>query len=49
LPGASSGCSSAAAWVFTAIREEADPLQREQPLLSELYAASVHGRIADGP
>ena len=29
--------------------EEADPLQREQPLLAELYAASVHGRIADGP
>jgi len=28
--------------------EEADPLQREQPLLAELYAASVHGGIADG-
>jgi len=29
--------------------EEADPLQRDQPLLAELYGASVHGRIAEGP
>jgi hypothetical protein len=29
--------------------EEADPLHREQPLLAELYSASVQGRIASGP
>jgi hypothetical protein len=29
--------------------EEADPLRRDQPLLAELYSASVHGRVADGP
>jgi hypothetical protein len=29
--------------------DEADPLRRDQPLLAELYSASVHGRIADGP
>jgi len=29
--------------------EEADPLLREQPLLAELYSASVQGRIASGP
>jgi hypothetical protein len=28
---------------------EADPLLREQPLLAELYSASVRGRIASGP
>jgi hypothetical protein len=28
--------------------EEADPLLREQPLLAELYSASVQGRIASG-
>jgi len=28
---------------------EADPLLREQPLLAELYSASVQGRIASGP
>jgi hypothetical protein len=28
---------------------EADPLSRDQPLLAELYAASVQGRIATGP
>lgn len=28
--------------------EEADPLSREQPLLAELYAASVQGRIGTG-
>jgi hypothetical protein len=29
--------------------DEADPLPRAQPLLAELYAASVQGRIAVGP
>jgi hypothetical protein len=29
--------------------EEADPLLRNQPLLAELYSASVQGRIATGP
>jgi hypothetical protein len=29
--------------------EEADPLLRDQPLLAELYGASVQGRIAVGP
>lgn len=29
--------------------EEADPLLQEQPLLAELYSASVQGRIASGP
>jgi hypothetical protein len=29
--------------------EEADPLPRDQPLLAELYSASVQGRIAVGP
>src|SRR5262245_16146401 len=29
--------------------DEADPLRRDQPLLAELYGASVHGRIATGP
>src|SRR5881397_2268481 len=29
--------------------DEADPLGRDQPLLAELYGASVHGRIATGP
>jgi hypothetical protein len=29
--------------------EEADPLLRDQPLLAELYAASVQRRIAVGP
>lgn len=29
--------------------DEADPLRRDQPVLAELYGASVHGRIADGP
>jgi hypothetical protein len=29
--------------------EEADPLLLEQPLLAELYSASVQGRIAGGP
>ena len=29
--------------------EEADPLLRDQPLLAELYSASVKGRIAVGP
>jgi hypothetical protein len=29
--------------------EEADPLLREQPLLAELYSASVQGRIAAAP
>jgi len=29
--------------------DEADPLRRAQPGLAELYGASVHGRIADGP
>jgi hypothetical protein len=29
--------------------EEADPLLREQPLLAELYSASLQGRIASGP
>ena len=29
--------------------EEADPLLRDQPLLAELYSASVQGRIAVGP
>lgn len=29
--------------------EEADPLLRDQPLLSELYSASVQGRIGVGP
>ena len=28
---------------------EADPLLRDQPLLAELYSASVQGRIATGP
>ena len=28
--------------------DEADPLRRDQPLLAELYGASVHGRIATG-
>jgi hypothetical protein len=29
--------------------EEADPLLRDQPLLAELCAASVQGRVAIGP
>jgi len=29
--------------------DEADPLLRDQPLLAELYGASVQGRIATGP
>ena len=29
--------------------EEADPLSREEPLLAQLYAASVQGRVATGP
>jgi hypothetical protein len=29
--------------------EEADPLLRDQPLLAELYGASVQGRVAVGP
>jgi hypothetical protein len=29
--------------------EEVDPLLREQPLLAELYGASVQGRIGSGP
>ncbi len=29
--------------------DEADPLSRDQPLLAELYTASVQGRIAIGP
>jgi hypothetical protein len=29
--------------------EESDPLLRDQPLLSELYGASVQGRVAVGP
>jgi hypothetical protein len=29
--------------------DEADPLLRDQPLLAELYSASVQGRIAIGP
>jgi Putative transposase len=29
--------------------DEADPLRRDQPLLAELYGASVHSRIANGP
>jgi hypothetical protein len=29
--------------------EEADPLLRDQPLLAELYSASVQGRVALGP
>lgn len=29
--------------------DEADPLLRDQPLLAELYSASVQGRIATGP
>jgi hypothetical protein len=32
-----------------AVPEEADPLLLEQPLLAELYSASVQGRIASGP
>jgi hypothetical protein len=28
--------------------EEADPLRQEQPLLAELYSASVQGRITEG-
>jgi len=28
--------------------DEADPLRRRQPLLADLYGASVHGRIATG-
>jgi hypothetical protein len=30
-------------------REEEDPLLRDQPLLAELFSASVQGRIASGP
>ena len=30
-------------------QEEADPLSSEQPLLAELYTASVQGRISTGP
>lgn len=33
----------------TADPEEADTLRRDQPLLAELYAASIQGRIALGP
>ena len=29
--------------------EEADPLRRDEPLLAELYSASVAGRVATGP
>ena len=29
--------------------DEADSLRRDEPLLAELYGASVHGRIATGP
>ena len=29
--------------------EEADPLSRDNPLLARLYAASVQGRISEGP
>jgi hypothetical protein len=29
--------------------EEVDPLPREQPLLAELYGASLQGRIGSGP
>ena len=29
--------------------DEADPLFRDQPLLAELYGASVQGRVATGP
>ena len=29
--------------------EEADPLGREEPLLAELYGASISGRVATGP
>ena len=29
--------------------EEADPLLRDQPLLAELYSASIQGRVALGP
>jgi hypothetical protein len=31
------------------IPEEADTLQRDQPLLAELYGASISGRVATGP
>ena len=29
--------------------EEADPLRRDEPLLAELYSASITGRVATGP
>jgi hypothetical protein len=31
------------------VPEEADTLQRDQPLLAELYGASISGRVATGP
>jgi len=32
-----------------ALPEEADTLQRDQPLLAEIYCASISGRVATGP
>jgi hypothetical protein len=30
-------------------QEEADTLRRDEPLLAELYSASISGRVATGP